>query len=81
MTSQNGHLLWLWEDRVLFGYRKKLLGESDWKIYDPNKIDGKGLHSEYIDLSQELKDISLTAKKAIGKDINWFRFYFYARWI
>ena len=61
-------------DKVLFGYRKKLLGSSKWKIYDPEKKDGKGMYSEYIDPPQELREISLKAKKAIGKDIIGFDF-------
>lgn len=61
-------------DKVLFGYQKKNLGTSDWKVYDPNKQDGKGENSVYIDPSGELKKISLQAKEAIGKDIICFDF-------
>jgi glutathione synthase/RimK-type ligase-like ATP-grasp enzyme len=63
-------------NKVLFGYRKKLLGTSQWKIYDPNKIDSKGIYSLYINPSQELKNTALLAKNAIGKDIIGFDFIF-----
>ena len=63
-------------DKVLFGYRKKNIGNSDWKVYDPDKQDGKGDQSEYIEPSSELKEISLRAKKVIGKDIIGFDFIF-----
>ncbi len=59
----------LFGDKILFGYRKQLMGDADWKIYDPKKIDGKGLLSTFIDPPQEAKNIVLAAQKAIGKDI------------
>ncbi len=61
-------------NKVLFGYQKQLLGNSDWKIYDPDKKDGKGQLSKYVDPSPELKEIALKAKKAINKDIICFDF-------
>jgi len=51
-------------------------GSSNWKIYDPEKKDGRGQYSEYIDPPQELKSIALTAKQAIDKDIICFDFIF-----
>lgn len=56
-------------NKVLFGYHKPLIGDADWKIYDPEKIDGKGALSTYIAPPQEVCDIVLAAQSAIGKDI------------
>lgn len=61
-------------DEVLFGYKKPLIGDANWKIYDPQKSDGKGQLSEYVDPPQELKEIAIAAKKAIRKDIIGFDF-------
>ncbi len=63
-------------NKVLFGYQKTIQETSDWKIYDPQKIDGKGLYSTYIKPSPELTSLALAAKKAIGKDIIGFDFIF-----
>ena len=35
-------------DKVLFGYRKKVLGDSDWKVYDPERKDAKGQFTDYV---------------------------------
>lgn len=62
-------------DKVLFGYKKTIgLNESGWKIFDPQKKDSFGSHSEYVQPSPELKEIALKAKQAIGKDIIGFDF-------
>lgn len=61
-------------DEVIFGYKKPLIGNADWKIYDPNKSDGKGVMSEYINPPKELENIALQAKRVIGKDIIGFDF-------
>lgn len=61
-------------DKVLFGYRKNIMREADWKICDPHKEDGKGAQSEYVDPAPELKELALAAKNAIGKDIVCFDF-------
>ena len=63
-------------DKVLFGYKKPLIGNADWKIYDPQKIDGKGAMSKYAEVPAELKEIALQAKSAIGKDIIGFDFIY-----
>jgi len=63
-------------DKVLFGYKKNVIRENDWKICDPEKTDGKGFLSEYVDPSPELKKIALAAKQAIGKDIVCFDFIY-----
>lgn len=63
-------------DKVLFGYRKKILGESDWKVYDPERKDARGQYTEYVEPSEELKQIALKAKNAIGKDIICFDFIY-----
>ncbi len=62
--------------KVVFGYQKTNQKTSTWKIYDPQKIDGKGFYSTYIKPSPELKSIALKAKEAIGKDIIGFDFIF-----
>jgi glutathione synthase/RimK-type ligase-like ATP-grasp enzyme len=61
-------------EKVLFGYRKKLLGDSDWKIYDPERKDARGQKTDYVDPPEELQKISLEAKRIIGKDIICFDF-------
>ncbi|MFA5993524.1 MAG: hypothetical protein WC823_01040 [Parcubacteria group bacterium] len=61
-------------DKILFGYKKSIMRESDWKICDPDKKDGRGLFSEYINPPNHLKEIALHAKRAIGKDIICFDF-------
>ena len=63
-------------DEVIFGYKKPLIGDADWKIYDPQKTDGKGALSEYVNPPQELKELALNAKRAIGKDIIGFDFIY-----
>lgn len=64
--------------KVLFGYHKRSLGESAWKIYDPEKKDGKGLYSEYVEVPESLKEIALSAQRVIGKDIICFDFIYTA---
>ena len=61
-------------DKVIFGYKKPLIGDADWKIYDPQKSDGKGTMSEYAEVPKNLQQIALKAKNAIGKDIIGFDF-------
>ncbi len=61
-------------DKVLFGYQKPIIGDADWKIYDPTKSDGKGIMSEYAEVPEDLQKIALKAKNAIGKDIIGFDF-------
>ncbi len=63
-------------EKILFGYRKKITTGSDWKIYDPQKKDGKGAYSEYVDPPKKLKEIALAAKRAVKKDIVGFDFIF-----
>ncbi len=63
-------------DKVVFGYRKIIGESSDWKIYDPDKKDGKGDNSKYINPPEELKKIALKAKQVIGKDIIGFDFIY-----
>ncbi len=59
----------------VIGYRKPLtLGGSDWKIYDPEKKDGRGTESEYVKPSEELIALSQQAQRAIKKDIIGFDF-------
>ena len=70
------HFLPKWVSIVVFGYKKPLVGDADWKIYDPQKTDGKGALSKYINPPQELKEIALSAKNAIGKDIIGFDFIY-----
>jgi glutathione synthase/RimK-type ligase-like ATP-grasp enzyme len=63
-------------EKVIFGYKKKIMSGSGWKIYDPEKKDGRGNYSDFVELSQELKDYALKAKSAIGKDIIGFDFIY-----
>lgn len=59
----------------IIGYRKPLsLSGSDWKIYDPEKRDGKGELSEYVSPSPEVVSLAKRAQAAIGKDIIGFDF-------
>ncbi len=59
----------------IIGYRKPLsLSSSQWKIYDPDKLDGKGERSVYVQPSEELIELSRRAQAAIGKDIIGFDF-------
>lgn len=59
----------------IIAYHKPLsLSGSDWKVYDPQKQDGRGHQSVYITPSQELIDLSVRAQRAIGKDIIGFDF-------
>jgi glutathione synthase/RimK-type ligase-like ATP-grasp enzyme len=56
-------------------YRKPLsLSGSDWKVYDPEKKDGRGQQSESVVPSDELIDLARRAQVAIGKDIIGFDF-------
>ncbi|HHX58725.1 MAG TPA: hypothetical protein GX706_03090 [Candidatus Moranbacteria bacterium] len=66
----------VFDNKVLFGYRKKLLGQSDWKIYDPDRIDARGQFTEYVEPDNNLKEIALKAKKVINKDIICFDFIY-----
>lgn len=61
-------------DKILFGYRKKVLGDSDWKVYDPERKDAKGQFTDYVEVGEDLADLALRAKDAIGKDIICFDF-------
>lgn len=63
-------------DKVLYGYRKKLLGQSNWKIYDPDRIDARGQFTEYVEPDEDLKKMALKAKKIINKDIICFDFIY-----
>jgi glutathione synthase/RimK-type ligase-like ATP-grasp enzyme len=63
-------------NNVIFGYKKPLIGDADWKIYDPQKSDGKGTMSKYVNPPQDLKKIAIAAKNAIGKDIIGFDFIY-----
>ncbi|HHE45912.1 MAG TPA: hypothetical protein ENL05_00990 [Candidatus Moranbacteria bacterium] len=63
-------------NKVLFGYQKTLSKNSSWKIYDPDKKDGRGENSQYINPPQKLKDLALKAKQIIGKDIIGFDFIY-----
>lgn len=59
----------------VIGYRKPLtIGNSDWKVYDPDKKDGKGVLSEYVAPSEEISNLSRKAQAVIGKDIVGFDF-------
>jgi ribosomal protein S6--L-glutamate ligase len=59
----------------VIAYRKPLsLGNSDWKIYDPEKLDGRGEKSEYVKPSEELILLAQRAQRALGKDIVGFDF-------
>lgn len=61
--------------KPVLAYRKPLsLGGSDWKVYDPDKKDGRGAESEYIEPSEELKSLAVAAQAALGKDIVGFDF-------
>ncbi len=54
----------------VIAYRKPLsLGGSDWKVYDPDKQDGKGAQSEYVEPPEALVAVAQRAQQAIGKDI------------
>lgn len=59
----------------IIGYRKPLtIGGSDWKVYDPDKKDGKGELSQYVRPSEEVSELARRAQAAIGKDIVGFDF-------
>lgn len=61
--------------RPILAYRKPLsLSGSDWKVYDPEKQDGRGQRSVYIKPSEELAELARRAQQAIGKDIIGFDF-------
>lgn len=54
----------------VIAYRKPLsLGGSDWKVYDPEKRDGRGGESEFVEPSEELKLLARQAQQILGKDI------------
>lgn len=59
----------------VIGYRKPLtIGGSDWKVYDPDKKDGKGDLSQYVRPSDEVSELARRSQAAIGKDIVGFDF-------
>ena len=59
----------------IIAYRKPLsLSGSDWKVYDPQKQDGRGQRSVYIQPTEELVELSRRAQQAIRKDIIGFDF-------
>jgi glutathione synthase/RimK-type ligase-like ATP-grasp enzyme len=59
----------------VIGYRKPLaIGSSDWKVYDPDKLDGRGERSVYIKPSDEIADLAKRAQSALGKHIVGFDF-------
>lgn len=61
--------------KPIIGYRKPFsIGQSDWKVYDPDKIDGRGEMSEYVAPSPELCELAKQAQSALGKDIVGFDF-------
>ena len=61
--------------KPVIGYRKPLaIGGSDWKVYDPDKKDGKGELSEYVKPSDDVILLAQRAQGAIGKDIVGFDF-------
>lgn len=61
--------------RPVIAYRKPLsLGNSDWKVYDPEKRDGRGEASEYVEPPAELVGLARQAQEALGKDIVGFDF-------
>jgi len=62
-------------DRPIIGYRKPLsIGGSDWKVYDPDKQDGKGQQSQYVEVTEPVRRLAVEAQAAIGKDIVGFDF-------
>ena len=63
------------DGRPLIAYRKPLsLSGSDWKVYDPQKQDGRGQRSVYVEPTDELAQLARRAQQAIGKDIIGFDF-------
>lgn len=59
----------------IIGYRKPLaIGNSDWKVYDPDKLDGRGERSLYVKPSDDIVDLARKAQKALGKHIVGFDF-------
>lgn len=63
------------DGQSIIAYRKPLsLSGSDWKVYDPQKQDGRGQLSEYVEPTEELVDLARRAQVAIGKDIIGFDF-------
>lgn len=61
--------------QVVASYRKPLsLSGSDWKVYDPEKKDGRGQRSEAVEPSQDLIHLAKKAQAALGKDIVGFDF-------
>lgn len=62
-------------EQPIIAYRKPLsLSGSDWKVYDPEKKDGRGQQSEAVVPSDELVELARRAQRAIGKDIIGFDF-------
>jgi glutathione synthase/RimK-type ligase-like ATP-grasp enzyme len=62
-------------NQPVIGYRKPLsIGGSDWKVYDPDKRDGKGEESEYVEVTEPVRQLAIQAQTAIGKDIVGFDF-------
>ncbi len=62
--------------KALFAYQKPLIGEADWKIYDPDRIDGRGRLSMCVAIPDEVRASAVAAQKAIGKDIIGFDFIY-----
>lgn len=59
----------------LIAYKKPLsLSSSTWKVYDPEKRDGRGEQSVTVEPSDGLVDLAKKAQAAIGKDIIGFDF-------
>jgi len=63
-------------NKVLFGYKKNITNKSGWKIYDPDKKDGKGEYSTCVIPNAEITKLALKAAKVIGKDIIGFDFIY-----
>lgn len=59
----------------IIGYRKPLgIGNSDWKVYDPDKLDGRGERSVYVRPSDDMADLARRGQAALGKHIVGFDF-------
>lgn len=59
----------------VIGYRKLLsVGGSDWKVYDPEKKDGRGENSVFVKPTGVVRDLAIRAQAALGKDIVGFDF-------
>ncbi len=83
--SDNGHQIFLekfyendpmqWVSIVvinnepIFGYRKGGDLIHDWKVYDPDKKDGRGSQTTFVPIDDELRQLGKRAAQAIGRDI------------